>query len=302
MAGIHIGFMEIAQGFADTVMVGGMEHMTRVAMGGAARPDGPISPNLRLFTDPSYKHWDMMTTMNMGLTAEKLFAMSGLTKEDMDKWAVRSHQLAAKAQADGFFRDEILPVEAEQGDGKKMVVDRDQAVRGDTTLEQLRDLKPAYKPDGVITAGISSPLNAAATSMILMSKETAKKKGIKPLATIRSIGFAGVDPTIMGAGPVPASKKALASAGLQVKDIDYWEINEAFAIVPLYCIKELGINPDKVNVMGGGLAIGHPLGATGVRLVGTLARILEKKGGRFGLANACVGGGQGVATIIEREA
>ena len=301
MAGIHIGFMEISMGYADTVMIGGMEHMTRVAMGAVVSEKGPISPNMRLFTDPSYKHWDMMTTMNMGLTAEKLFALSGLTKEDMDRWGVRSHQLAAKAQAEGFFKDEILPVEAEQGDGKKMVVDKDQAVRGDTTLEQLKDLKPAYKPDGVITAGISSPLNAAATSMILMSKETAKKKGIKPLATIRSIGFAGVDPTIMGAGPVPASKKALASAGLQVKDIDYWEINEAFAIVPLYCIKELGINPDRVNVMGGGLAIGHPLGATGVRLVGTLARILEKKGGRYGLANACVGGGQGVATIIERE-
>jgi acetyl-CoA C-acetyltransferase len=301
MAGIHIGFMEIAQGFADMVMVGGMEHMTRVAMGASARPDGPISPNLRLFTDPSYKHWDMMTTMNMGLTAEKLFALSGLKKEDMDRWGVRSHQLAAKAQAEGFFKDEILPIEAEQGDGKMMVVDKDQAVRGDTTMEQLKDLKPAYKPDGVITAGISSPLNAAATSMILMSKETAKKKGIKPLATIKSIGFAGVDPTIMGAGPVPASKKALASAGLQVKDIDYWEINEAFAIVPLYCIKELGINPDRVNVMGGGLAIGHPLGATGVRLVGTLARILKAKGGRYGVANACVGGGQGVATIIERE-
>ncbi len=302
MAGIHIGFMEISMGYADTVMIGGMEHMTRVAMGAVVSEKGPISPNMRLFTDPSYKHWDMMTTMNMGLTAEKLFALSGLTKEDMDRWGVRSHQLAAKAQAEGFFKDEILPVEAEQGDGKKMVVDKDQAVRGDTTLEQLKDLKPAYKPDGVITAGISSPLNAAATSMILMSKETAKKKGIKPLATIRAIGFAGVDPTIMGAGPVPASKKALASAGLQVKDIDFWEINEAFAIVPLYCIKELGINPDKVNVMGGGLAIGHPLGATGVRLVGTLARILEKKGGRYGLANACVGGGQGVATIIERQA
>jgi acetyl-CoA acyltransferase len=301
MAGIHIGFMEIAQGFADTVMVGGMEHMTRVAMGAAVRPDGPISPNQRLFTDPSYRHWDMPTTMNMGLTAEKLFALSGLAKEDMDRWAVRSHQLAARAQAEGFFKDEILPVEAEQGDGRKMLVDRDQAVRGDTSLEQLKDLKPAYKPDGVITAGVSSPLNAAATSLLLMAKETAQKKGIKPLAAIRSIGFAGVDPTIMGAGPVPASKKALANAGLQVKDIDYWEINEAFAVVPLYCIKELGIAPDRVNVMGGGLAIGHPLGATGARLVGTLARILEKKGGRYGLANACVGGGQGVATVIERE-
>ncbi|HXZ35979.1 MAG TPA: acetyl-CoA C-acetyltransferase [Thermodesulfobacteriota bacterium] len=302
MAGIHIGFMEIAMGFADIVMVGGMEHMTRVPMGSLAGEKGAISPNLRLFTDPAYKHWEMMTTMNMGLTAEKLFGMSGLTKGDMDKWGVRSHQLAAKAQKEGFFKDEILPIEAEQGDGKMMVVDRDQAVRGDTTLEQMKDLKPAYRPDGNITAGNSSPLNAAATSMILMSKETAKKKGIKPLATIKSIGFAGVDPSIMGAGPVPASKRALKAAGLQVKDIDYWEINEAFAIVPLYCIKELGLNPDRVNVMGGGLAIGHPLGATGVRLTGTLARILQSKKARYGLANACVGGGQGVATIIEREA
>ncbi len=137
--------------------------------------------------------------------------------------------------------------------------------------------------------------------MILMSKETAQAKGIKPLATVKSIGFAGVDPTIMGVGPVPASRKALEKAGLQVADIDYWEINEAFCIVVLNCIQELGIDPDRVNVMGGGTAIGHPLGATGVRLVGTLARILNVKGARYGLANACVGGGQGVATIIERE-
>jgi acetyl-CoA C-acetyltransferase len=301
MAGIHLGFMEIAMGFADIVMVGGMEHMTRVGMEAVAKPDGPISMNARLFTDPALKHWDMMTTMNMGLTAEKLFAQTGFTKEEMDRWGVRSHQLAGKAQKEGFFKDEILPIEAEQGDGKMMVVDRDQAVRGDTTIEQMKDLKPAYKPDGVITAGTSSPLNAAATSMILMSRETAKKKGIQPMATIRSIGFAAVDPTIMGVGPVPASLRALRAAGLQVKDIGYWEINEAFAIVALNCIKELGIDPERVNVMGGGLAIGHPLGATGVRLVGTLARILKAKGGRYGCANACVGGGQGVATIIERE-
>jgi acetyl-CoA C-acetyltransferase len=227
--------------------------------------------------------------------------MSGLTKEEMDKWGVRSHQLAAKAQKEGFFKDEILPIEAEQGDGKMMVVDKDQAVRGDTTLQQMKDLKPAYRPDGNITAGNSSPLNAAATCMILMSKEVAQKKGIKPMARIKSIGFAGVDPTIMGAGPVPASKRALKAAGLQAKDIDYWEINEAFAIVPLYCIKELGLDPDRVNVMGGGLAIGHPLGATGIRLTGTLARILQAKNARYGIANACVGGGQGVATVIERE-
>ncbi len=301
MAGIHIGFMEIAQDFADIVLVGGYEHMTRVPMGGVTIDRGFAAPNMRLFADPDYLHWDMMTAMNMGLTAEKLFSQTGFTKEDMDRWGVRAHQLAAKAQKEGFFEGEILPIEAEQADGKILKVDRDQAVRGDTTLEGLQALKPAFKKNGVITAGNSSPLNAAATSMILMSKETAKKKGIRPLATLRSIGFAGVDPTIMGAGPVPASKKALDKAGLKASDVDYWEINEAFCVVALNCIKELGIDPDRVNVMGGGTAIGHALGATGVRLVGTLARILELKGGRYGCANACVGGGQGVATIIERE-
>jgi acetyl-CoA C-acetyltransferase len=180
-------------------------------------------------------------------------------------------------------------------------VDKDQAVREDATAEGMADLKPAFKKDGVITPGNSSPLNAAATSMVLMSKETARKKGIRPLATIRSIGFAGVDPTIMGDGPVPASQKALAKAGLEASDIDVWEINEAFCIVALNCIKQLGLDPDRVNVMGGGTAIGHALGATGIRLVGTLARILNEKTARYGCANACVGGGQGVATVIERE-
>ncbi len=300
MAAIHVGSMEISMGYADIVMVGGMEHMTRVPMGGMA-PKEHISLNMRLFTEPQYKHWDMMTSINMGLTAEKLFGMTQFTKEDMDRWGTRSHQLASKAYKEGFFKDEILPIEAEQADGKMMIVDRDQAVRDDATYEGMKDLKPSFKPDGVITPGNSSPLNAAASSMILMDKETAKKKGIKPLATIRSIGFAGVDPSIMGAGPVPASRMALEKAGLQSKDIDYWEINEAFCIVVLNCMKELGIDPERINVMGGGTAIGHPLGATGIRLVGTLARILKIKGGRYGLANACVGGGQGIATIIERE-
>jgi acetyl-CoA C-acetyltransferase len=301
MAAIHVGFMEIAMGYAETVMVGGMEHMTRVPMDGSLQKKGAISLNMRLFTEPAYKHWDMVTSTNMGLTAEKLFTQRGFTKEDMDRWGTRSHQLASKAYKEGFFKDEILPVEAEQADGKNLVVDRDQAVRDDATLEGMKDLKPAFKPDGVITSGNSSPLNAAASSMILMTREKAKKKGIQPMATIRSMGFAGVDPSIMGVGPVPASRMALEKAGLQVKDIDYWEINEAFCIVVLNCIKELGIDPDRVNVMGGGTAIGHALGATGIRLVGTLARILKVRNGHYGLANACVGGGQGVATIIERE-
>jgi acetyl-CoA C-acetyltransferase len=305
MAGIHIGFLEIAAGFADIVMIGGMEHMTRLpydlTKGGVLREKGLIAPNSHLFADEAYKHWDMTTTINMGLTAEKLFTKSGLTREDMDRWGARSHQRAAKAQNEGFFKEEILPIETMQADGSTILVDRDQAIREDATLGAMAKLKPAFKPDGVITAGNSSPLNAAASSMILMSKEIAKKKEIKPMATIRSIGFAGVNPTIMGTGPVPASRKALEKIGLAVKDIDYWEINEAFCIVTLNCIKELGIDPERVNVMGGGTAIGHPLGATGIRLVGTLARILDAKNGRFGLANACIGGGQGVATIIERE-
>ena len=301
MAGIHIGYMEIAQDFADIVLVGGMEHMTRVPMGGQNIDRGHIVPNMAIFLDPKFQHWDMMTSMNMGFTAEKLFAKTDFTRADLDKWGARSHQLAAKALAEGFFSDEILPIEAEQADGTVMTVDRDQAVRDDATAEGMAVLKPAFKPDGVITAGNSSPLNAGATAMVLISKTTAKKKGIKPLATIRSIGFAGVDPTIMGHGPVPASRRALQKAGLKASDIDFWEINEAFCIVALNCIKELGIDSDKVNVMGGGTAIGHPLGATGIRLTGTLARILNIKGGRYGCANACVGGGQGVATIIERE-
>jgi acetyl-CoA acyltransferase len=242
----------------------------------------------------------MMTTLHLGLTAQKLLNQSGLNRDEMDKWAERSHLRAAKAQTDGFFDGEILPIDAEQADGTVLTVKTDQAVRANTTFEGLAQLSPAYRKDHQITAGNSSPLNAAASSMILMSKEAAEAKGIKPLATIKSIGFAGVDPTIMGAGPVPASQKALQKAGLQAQDIDYWEINEAFAIVTLNCIKELGLDPEKVNVMGGGIAIGHALGATGIRLVGTLSRILENKGARYGCANACVGGGQGVATIIER--
>ncbi len=302
MAGIHVGFMEITQGFADVVMIGGMEHMTRVPMGAETRDRGLVAPNLTLFTGPEYAHWDMMTTTNMGLTAEKLFAQNDFTREDMDKWAERSHRLAAEAQAAGYFDDEILPIDAPQADGSTLTVKTDQAVRADTTLEGLAELQPVFKKKGgVITAGNSSPLNAAATSMMLISKDKAREKGIKPLATIRSIGFAGVDPTIMGHGPVPASQRALKAAGLKASDIDYWEINEAFCIVALNCIKQLGLDPERVNVHGGGTALGHPLGATGARLVGTLARILNQEGARYGCANACVGGGQGVATIIERE-
>lgn len=301
MAALQVGYMEIAQGFADVVLLGGMEHMTRVPMGDTTMERGLITPNSTLLTDKKYRHWDMETTMNMGLTAEKLFAQNDFTREDLDIWGARSHQFATKAQEEGFFDGEIMPIEAPQADGSMMTVNRDQAVRNDATAQGMSKLKPAFKKDGVITPGNSSPLNAAASSMLIMSKESAKKKGINPLATIRSIGFAGVDPTIMGHGPVPASNMALEKVGLSAADIDFWEINEAFSIVALNCIKHLGLDQNKVNVKGGGIAIGHALGATGIRLVGTLARILHDQQGRYGCANACVGGGQGVAMVIEKE-
>ena len=303
MSTIHTGAMEIMLGYSDVVISCGIEHMTHVPMPGPGMDPSQMvgKPSEKFFTDPRYARYDYVTTMNMGLTAEKLFEHTDFTREDMDKWALGSHQKAAKALEEGFFKDEIMPFEVTLADGTKKVIDTDQAIRADTTLEGLTGLRPAFRPDGQITAGNSSPLNAGATVMILMSKEKAKEYGLKPLATIVSMGWAGVDPTMMGLGPVPASRMALEHAGMEVKDIDFWEINEAFCIVALNAIKELGVDPAKVNVKGGATAIGHPLGASGTRLVGTLARILNMEGGTYGLATPCVGGGQGAATIIKRE-
>jgi acetyl-CoA C-acetyltransferase len=301
MAGIHVGYMEIVTGNSDVVLVGGMEHMTRVPMELIPAGEGPIVRPPQLLEENQYKHWDIPVAMNMGLTAEKLCDQAGFTREELDQWGLRSHGLAAKAQEEGFFDEEILPIEAEQADGSFMTVDRDQAIRRDASFEGMASLKSAFTERGSITAGNSSPLTTAASAMVLMSKEKAKAKKITPLGTIRSIGFAGVDPTVMGKGPVPATQKALSRLGLTAKHIDYWEVNEAFCVVALNFIKEMGIHESVVNIKGGGTAIGHPLGATGIRLVGTLARILKEQDGRYGCANACCGGGQGVATIIENE-
>ncbi len=290
-------YLEIATGNADLVIAGGYEHMTRVPMG----MDNPhISPNLKFLQD-EYREYDMQTGFVMGLTAERLFEEAGyLTKEDLDRWGLRSHQLASKALREGYFRGEILPIEAKQADGTTVVVESDQSIRPDTSLEQIASLPPAFKPGGVITAGNSSPLNAGATALLLASKKKVDELGLEPLARILSYGTAGVPPYVMGKGPVPASRKALDKAGLKVKDIDFWEINEAFAVVTLYAINELGIEAERVNVKGGAIAIGHPLAASGARLIGTLARILQEKGGDYGVATACVGGGQGCAVVIER--
>ncbi len=303
MSTIHQAAMEIMLGYSDIVISCGTEHMTHNPMPGPGIDTSRILIKWddAFLNEERFKKLDFMTAMMMGLTAEKLFAESGLTREDMDKWALGSHQKAAKAIKEGFFKGEIMPVEVTLPDGTKQVIDSDLSIRADTTLEGLAALKPAFNPNGQVTAGNSSPLNDGATAVMLMSKDKAKELKLKPLATIVSMGWAGVDPTVMGKGPVPASRIALKHAGLSVKDIDFWEINEAFCIVALYSAKELGIDPKRINVKGGATAIGHPLGATGNRLVGSLARILNLEGGTYGIANACIGGGQGVATLIKKE-
>jgi len=302
MTAAHMGAMEIMTGYTDITISCGMEHLTRVPMG---IENQWISPPMDLATEDEYKKYEMETGFVMGLTAEKLFKEGaekyGITKEDMDKWALRSHQLTAKAQEEGFFKDEIMPIEVTLPDGSKEVIDLDLSVRSDTSLEMIQSLRPAFKEGGMITAGNSSPLNAGASCVMLTSKQKAKELGITPLATIKGLGWAAVPPAVMGKGPVPASRMALKHAGLEVKDIDFWEINEAFCIVTLWDMKELGVNPEVVNIKGGATAIGHPLGATGARLMGTLARILNLEDARYGVAAACIGGGQGVATVIERE-
>ncbi len=292
---ITVGSMEIMTGNSDIVLAGGMEHMTHVPLG-----DNPmVSPNLKLFLRPEYMKYDMKTGFYMGLTAEKLAKLKGIQREEMDQFAYESQSFASRAQDEGYFKDEILPIEVEF-EGETRVIDKDQSVRRDSSIEQMRKLPPAFKEGGTITAGNSSPLNAGASLVMLASGKKVKEYGLKPLAKIGSFGWAGVDPSIMGEGPVPASKKALANAGLKSDDIDLWEVNEAFAVVVLNAMKEFNIPRNKVNVNGGAIAIGHPLGASGARLAGTLSRLLRKNGKERGLATLCVGGGQGYSTILER--
>ncbi|MHA1341576.1 MAG: acetyl-CoA C-acetyltransferase [Promethearchaeota archaeon] len=303
MSCVHVASMEIMTGISDVVLACGMEHMSRVPMDFTKNQAVKLNQNLINYEKfPQFKKYGLDVGFSMIQTAQKLYEISGISREEMDKWGKRSHDLAAKAIKEGFFDGEILPIEATLADGTKKLIKYDQSVREGTSLEKMAQLPVVSKginKDPQITAGNSSPLNAGAGAMLLMEKEKAESFGLKPLAKIKSMSWAGVDPSIMGFGPIPASRKALKKAGLEVKDIDFWEINEAFAIVVLNAIKELNINADKVNVKGGAIALGHALGLTGVRLVGTLARILKKEGGNLGLATPCVGGGQGAATIIE---
>src|SRR5207245_981096 len=218
-----------------------------------------------------------------------------------DEYAFRSHKLAAEATDSGAFKKEVIPVWGRDEEGRRRLISEDQCIRRDSTMESLTALKPVFMPDGgSVTAGNSSPLNAGAAAMLIMSEEKAKRLGLKPKVKVRAMAVAGVDPSVMGIGPVPATHKALERAGLKLADIDLIEINEAFAAQTLAVIKLLKADPNKVNVRGGALAIGHPLGASGARIATTLIHAMEACQARFGLATMCIGAGQGIATIFER--
>jgi acetyl-CoA C-acetyltransferase len=289
------GAMEIMTGYSDVVIAGGLEHLTHIPM--ANNP--ALVPNTRLLTRPEYLAYHMSTGYAMGLTAEKLAEEMPCPREEMDRYSYESHMKASRSVDQGWFKGELLEMKVEFEGGVK-VVDVDQSIRRDTTMEQLAKLQPSFKAGGLITPGNSSPLNAGASAVVLASKAKLDEHGLKPMARIVSMGWAGVDPGVMGKGPVPASEKALAKAGLKVDDVDLWEINEAFAVVPLYAIKELGLDPSRVNIHGGAISIGHPLGASGARLVGTLARELQSTGKEYGMATLCVGGGQGFSILLQR--
>jgi acetyl-CoA C-acetyltransferase len=289
------GAMEIMTGNSEVVFAGGMEHMTHVPLS-----NNPcLAPNTRLLTRPEYTKYQMSVGYSMGLTAEKLADETKTSREDMDAFALESHRKAAKSLQDGWFGQELLEMKVEVN-GVEAAIGEDQSIRKDTTMEQLSKLQPSFKRGGLITPGNSSPLNAGASMVVLATKEKLSEHGLRPIARVVSMGWAGVDPSVMGKGPVPASRKALARAGLSIDDVDLWEVNEAFAVVALYAIRELALDPARVNVHGGSIAIGHPLGASGARILGTLARELHERGKQYGVATLCIGGGQGFAMVLQR--
>jgi acetyl-CoA acyltransferase len=238
----------------------------------------------------------------MGNTAENVARKFGVSREQQDAFALASHQKAVAAWTRGDFAAEVLPVKTRVFDGeiwRDLTVDRDEGPRADTSLEKLAALKPAFDPTGTVTAGNSSPLNDGAAAVILTSADKAKALGAKPRAFFRAFAVAGVPPEIMGIGPVPAVRKLLAKTGLKVDEIDLYEVNEAFASQAVYCVRELGLPVDRVNVNGGAIAIGHPLGATGARQIATALHELERRKGRYAVITMCVGGGMGAAGLIE---
>jgi acetyl-CoA acetyltransferase family protein len=286
---------------AKFVLAGGMENMTqapfviRGARNGLKLGGGALEDFL----------WEGLTDsycgLPMAMTAENLAEQKGITRQAADEYALRSQQAADCAAKTGFLREEIAPIEVKQGK-KTILVSEDDHRRPDTTMETLAKLPPSFKKDGIVTAGNASGIVDGAAAVVVTREKTAKERGLKPIGRIISWAVAGVDPTIMGIGPVPSSRKALQAAGLKLEQIDRIEVNEAFAAQYLAVEKELGLPRDKTNVNGGAIALGHPLAASGTRLVITVLNELRRKGMRYGLATACIGGGQGIAMILESQA
>ena len=280
--------MGVMAGQYDVVIAGGVEHMTRVPMGSnASGPgDGPLSPRLS----------ERYNIVPQGISAELIAEQWGLKREELNALAARSHEWAGRAIAEGRFKREIVPVTLPDGS----LFDTDEGVRVPVNREKMAALQPSFKPDGVITAANSSQISDGAAALLFMSDERARALGLRPRARVVAMALAGVDPTIMLTGPIPATQRALKKAGLRLDDIDLFEINEAFASVVLAWERELHPDMNKVNVNGGAIALGHPLGCSGGKLMTTLLHELERTGKRYGLQTMCIGFGQGIATIIER--
>lgn len=284
MQAIHIAAAQIEAGMGEAFLCVGVESMTMVPQGGFS-----FSPNPHL-----YEHSDAY--ISMGDTAENVAERWNVSRTDQEQLAVESHRKAATAREQGRLTDEIVPITTAPNEW----VTQDGCIRPTTNAEALAALKPVFRADGVVTAGTSSPLTDGAVAVLVTSEAFAKAHGLEATARIVSFASVGVDPAVMGIGPIPATRKALARAGLTVADLSVVEINEAFSSQALACIRDLGLDPATVNIDGGGLSIGHPLGATGARITGKAAALLQREGGRYALATQCIGGGQGIATILER--
>jgi len=298
---VNLAAQMVMLGEADIIAAGGCETMSRIPYMIHKHRFGAKMGNEQLLDSMMYDGLiDPFMNYHMGITAENVAKKCGITRQMQDEFALNSHMKAAAATKAGKFKDEIVPVEVKQRKGP-VIFSEDESIRGDLTLEQLAKMKPVFQPDGgTVTAGNASGINDGAAAVVIMSKEKANELGKKPLAVFRGFASAGVHPSIMGYGPVPAVRKLLAKTGLKTEDIDLFELNEAFAAQAAACVKELELDPNKVNVNGGAIALGHPVGCTGARLLVTLINELHRRGARYGIISLCIGGGQGIATLIER--
>jgi acetyl-CoA C-acetyltransferase len=296
---VALAYQQIAMGDAGIVIAGGQESMSQAPHAAHLR-NGQKMGDLQ-FVDTMIKDglWDAFNGYHMGQTAENIATKWQITREDQDRFAVASQNKAEAARAEGRFKDEIAPVTIKGRKGDT-IVDQDEYIRAGATYESVAGLRPAFSKDGTVTAANASGLNDGAAALVLMTAEEAAKRGIEPLARIASWANAGVDPAIMGTGPIPATRKALAKAGWTLADLDLIESNEAFAAQSLCVLRELGLDDTRVNVNGGAIAIGHPVGASGARILTTLLHEMKRRGAKKGLATLCVGGGMGVALCVER--